>query len=61
MLNGLITPDRSSRSSSSSPTGASVLGDAVNGPVLRVVSAVVVVVISILAAIVFVQNVLGFG
>ena len=39
----------------------SVLGDAVNGPVLRVVSAVAVAVISVLAALVFVQNVLGLG
>jgi Mn2+/Fe2+ NRAMP family transporter len=39
----------------------SVLGDAVNGPVLRVISVVVVVVISVLAATVFVQNVLGVG
>ena len=39
----------------------SLLGDAANGPVLRAVSVVVVVVISILAAIVFVQNVLGVG
>ena len=39
----------------------SVLGDAANGPVLRVVAAVVVVVISVLAAIVLVQNVLGLG
>ena len=38
-----------------------VLGDAVNGPVLRVVSAAVVAVISVLAAVVFVQNVLGLG
>ncbi|HEX2383712.1 MAG TPA: Nramp family divalent metal transporter [Acidimicrobiales bacterium] len=39
----------------------SLLGDAVNGPVLRVVSALVVVVISVLAATVFAQNVLGLG
>ena len=39
----------------------SLLGDAVNGPILRVVAAVVVVVISVLAMIVFVQNVLGIG
>jgi Mn2+/Fe2+ NRAMP family transporter len=39
----------------------SLLGDAVNGPVLRVVSVLVVVVISVLAAIVFAQNVLGLG
>jgi Mn2+/Fe2+ NRAMP family transporter len=39
----------------------SLLGDAVNGPVLRVVSVLVVVVISVLATIVFVQSVLGLG
>jgi Mn2+/Fe2+ NRAMP family transporter len=39
----------------------SVLGDAVNGPVLKVVSTIAVAVISILALIVFVQNVLGVG
>jgi Mn2+/Fe2+ NRAMP family transporter len=39
----------------------SLLGDAVNGPVLRVVSVLVVVVISVLATIVFAQNVLGLG
>ncbi len=39
----------------------SLLGDAVNGPVLRVVSVLVVVVISVLAATVFVQSVLGLG
>jgi Mn2+/Fe2+ NRAMP family transporter len=39
----------------------SLLGDAANGPVLRVVAALVVVVISVLAATVFAQNVLGIG
>jgi Mn2+/Fe2+ NRAMP family transporter len=39
----------------------SLLGDAVNGPVLRVVSVLVVVVIGVLATIVFAQNVLGLG
>jgi Mn2+/Fe2+ NRAMP family transporter len=39
----------------------SVLGDAVNGPVLKVVSTIAVAVISVLALIVFVQTVLGFG
>ena len=39
----------------------SLLGDAVNGPVLRVVSVLVVVVISVLATIVFAQSVLGLG
>ncbi len=39
----------------------SLLGDAVNGPVLRVVSVLVVVVISVLATIVFAQNILGLG
>jgi Mn2+/Fe2+ NRAMP family transporter len=39
----------------------SVLGDAVNGPVLKVVSAVAVAVIGVLAAVVFVTDVLGLG
>ena len=39
----------------------SVLGEAVNGPVLRVVSGAAVGVISLLALIVFVQSVLGLG
>jgi NRAMP (natural resistance-associated macrophage protein)-like metal ion transporter len=39
----------------------SVLGDAANGPVLRVVSAVIVAVISTLALVVFAQSVLGLG
>jgi Mn2+/Fe2+ NRAMP family transporter len=39
----------------------SLLGDAVNGPILRVVATAVVVVISVLAVIVFIQNVLGLG
>jgi Mn2+/Fe2+ NRAMP family transporter len=60
VLNGLVTPViltfvliLASR--------RSLLGDAANGPVLRVVSVIVVAVISVLAMTVFVQNVLGFG
>jgi Mn2+/Fe2+ NRAMP family transporter len=38
----------------------SVLGDAANGPVLRVVALVCVVVVAVLSGIVLVQSVLGW-
>ncbi|HEY2815052.1 MAG TPA: Nramp family divalent metal transporter [Acidimicrobiales bacterium] len=60
VLNGLITPVFLTFVLILANRRA-VLGDAVNGPVLRVVAAVAVLVISVLAFLVFVQNVLGLG
>jgi Mn2+/Fe2+ NRAMP family transporter len=60
VLNGLVTPVILSFVLILA-NRRSLLGDAVNGPVLRVVSFLVVVIISVLATIVFAQNVLGLG